>query len=34
MKIGEIHERCQGVLDAVSRIVVGEDEVRRVGGGR
>jgi len=29
MKVGEIHERCQGVLDALSRIVVGKDEVLR-----
>ena len=29
MKVGEIHERCQGVLDALSRIVVGKDAVLR-----
>ena len=29
MKVGEIQERCQGVLDAVSRVVVGKDEVLR-----
>ena len=29
MKVGEIEERCQGVLDAVSRVVVGKDEVLR-----
>jgi MoxR-like ATPase len=29
MKVGEIRERCQGVLDAVERIVVGKDEVLR-----
>jgi MoxR-like ATPase len=29
MKVGEIHEHCQGVLDALSRIVVGKDDVLR-----
>jgi MoxR-like ATPase len=29
MKVGEIQERCQGVLDALSRVVVGKDEVLR-----
>ena len=29
MKVSEIGERCQGVLDAVSRIVVGKDDVLR-----
>ncbi|MGD9884707.1 MAG: AAA family ATPase [Reyranella sp.] len=29
MKVGEIQARCQGVLDALSRIVVGKDEVLR-----
>jgi MoxR-like ATPase len=29
MKVGEIQQRCQGVLDALSRIVVGKDAVLR-----
>ncbi len=29
MKVDEIQQRCQGVLDAVSRVVVGKDEVLR-----
>jgi MoxR-like ATPase len=29
MKVGEISERCQGVLEALQRIVVGKDDVLR-----
>jgi len=29
MKVAEVRKRCQGVLDALSQIVVGKDRVLR-----